>query len=97
MDDDDMVNYGVILEDANYHIQMWPNHAFLSPNAVFETRSRRNLNNTKLKTVAERQLCHFTGKIKDMPGSRVALSTCDGLVTYLAISVKNNTTIISSR
>lgn len=78
-----MVNYGVVLEDVNYHIQMWPNHEFLSPSAVFETRSRRKLSDTKLKTVAERELCHFTGQLKGYPGSRVALSTCDGLVSNI--------------
>lgn len=88
--DNDMVNYGFILEDVNYHIQMWPNHGFLSPNAVFETRSRRRLNETKLKSVAERQLCHFTGYLKGHPGSRVALSTCDGLVTHFCNCIITN-------
>lgn len=78
-----MVNYGFMLEDVTYHTQMWPNHGFLAPNAVFETRSRRKLNDTILKKVAARQLCHYTGKLKGYPGSRVALSTCDGLVIYL--------------
>lgn len=82
-----MVNYGVVLDDDHYHIQMWPNHGFVSPNAVFETRSRRHLNNTRLRTVAEKRMCHFTGRIKDYPGSRVALSTCDGLVTYFTMSL----------
>lgn len=77
-----MVNYGIVLDDANYHIQVWPNHGFLAPNAVFERRDRKKLANTKLKTVGEKQLCYFTGRLQGFPNSRVALSTCDGLVTY---------------
>lgn len=87
---EDAVHYGIALNDEYYHLEMWPNHGFLAPNAVFETREpNKPVKERMLRNVNAKRLCHYTGRIRGLPDSKVALSTCDGLVICLLLAFIN--------
>lgn len=78
---EDALHYGIAFSNEMLHLELWPNHGFLSPNAVFEIREPRTpVKDRSLRNVNKKRLCHYTGRIRGMPDSKVALSTCDGLV-----------------
>lgn len=82
----DAINYMVTFNDVHHHVEMWPNREFLSPEVVFETREpHTKVGDRNLRTVEGKELCHYTGRIQGKPTSRVALSTCGGLVSYFYI------------
>lgn len=61
---------------------LWPNTKLLSPHAFIEHRDPTvDLEKRKLKMLKGSKVCHYTGKIKGIADSSVALSTCDGLVS----------------
>lgn len=78
---EDAVHYGIVFNNQLYHLELWPNHGFISPNAVFETREPRTpVKDRVLRNINSKRLCHFTGRVRGIPDSKVAVSTCDGLV-----------------
>lgn len=78
------MNYGLTLDGKYHHLRLHPNKRLLSPHAVIEHRDPTvDLEKRKLKMLRGTKVCHYTGKIKGVPNSNVALSTCDGLVSIL--------------
>lgn len=76
-----MLNYGVFIDGSYHQLELWPNFKFLSPNAFVENRDPTVLVQKRdIRALDGSKVCHFTGKIKGYPESRVAVSTCDGLV-----------------
>lgn len=76
------IHYGVTFGGAKHHLELWPNHGFVSPSLVSEVRDpKAKVQNRILRGLQGKKLCHYTGRVRDIPGSKVALSTCDGLVT----------------
>ena len=83
LDDPEMVHYALLFKGRKYHAQLWPNHRLMSPDAVFEKRRPRSrVQDRKLAKLNQEKMCHYTGEIKGEEGSKVALSTCDGLVCF---------------
>lgn len=79
---EDMVHYLVPITGEMHHLELSPNHALLSPGAVLETRQSGGdtlIPSMDLRKVRDVQ-CHFNGRVRNHKGSRVALSTCYGLV-----------------
>jgi hypothetical protein len=77
------VHYGIQLDGEDHVVELWPNHGLLSPGMVVETRQSgpaTDLSNVKIRPAVNEQ-CHYIGRIKGQPDSRVALSTCDGVVS----------------
>lgn len=81
---DDALHYGVVIDGKVLHLELWPNHGFISPSAVFEIREPRTpvKDRLLLRNLHSKRLCHYTGRIRGVDGSKVAISTCDGLVKY---------------
>ncbi|KAJ8921346.1 hypothetical protein NQ315_002961 [Exocentrus adspersus] len=87
LEDSDLVHYGVSVNGQDYHIELWPNHDFVAPNMVFENRDpNEKIRNRKIRSLGEKKLCHYTGRIRGYPNSRAAVSTCDGLAGYLTLN-----------
>ncbi|XP_063908814.1 A disintegrin and metalloproteinase with thrombospondin motifs 12-like isoform X3 [Zophobas morio] len=86
LDDPEMVHYALLFKGRKYHAQLWPNHRLMSPDAVFEKRRPRSrVQDRKLAKLNQEKMCHYTGEIKGEEGSKVALSTCDGLAGYITV------------
>lgn len=84
----DAVNYGILLNGISHQLQLWPNHDFVSPEMIVETRFPKvKVQQRQFRDAGRSKLCHFTGKIKGDPNSRVAISTCDGLVGEAGVCV----------
>ncbi|XP_066252676.1 A disintegrin and metalloproteinase with thrombospondin motifs 12-like [Euwallacea similis] len=89
MNDPEMLHYGVVLNDALYHLELWPNRDFLHPNLVVEKRDPEiKIRDRYVRTLKDKKLCHYTGRIRGFPRSRAAISTCDGLAGYIALGNK---------
>lgn len=85
-DDPDLIHYGVTLNNKDYHLELWPNRHFLDPNIVLEERDPRvQIKDRKLRTLVDKDICHYTGRVSGIPNSKVALSTCHGLAGYITI------------
>lgn len=77
------VHYNLHFNGDDHVVELLPNHGFISPSMVRETHfkdSGRTLHGRRMNTESP-LLCHFTGKVQDIDGSRAALTTCDGLVS----------------
>ena len=79
---DEKLHYSINVDDMELHLSLEPNHRFLSPGFVVERRPEgfKNISHSQIKAVPENR-CHFTGHIQGHVGSKVALATCDGLVS----------------
>ncbi|XP_065156708.1 A disintegrin and metalloproteinase with thrombospondin motifs 12-like isoform X2 [Atheta coriaria] len=86
IDESPLVSYGVTFDGKKHQMDLWPNHAFLSPAAIVEKRAA-NVRQTTFQRI-RRDLCHFVGKIRGIDESKVAISTCDGLAGYISINGK---------
>ncbi|XP_069698808.1 A disintegrin and metalloproteinase with thrombospondin motifs 12-like [Periplaneta americana] len=84
-DDKDKVHIGLSFNGKHHHMEMWPNHDFLSPGAMVEERdsgSAKDVKKIKIRPVKDTQ-CHYTGRVQDHDNSRLAISVCDGLAGYI--------------
>jgi hypothetical protein len=81
LDDPEVVHYIIHLNGNKYQAHLWPNHHLVSPDAVFEKRRPKlKVQDRMIQKLDDEKMCHYTGEIKGEEGSRVALTTCDGLV-----------------
>jgi len=83
----DTVDYRVPVNGSSLHVSLEPSWHLLGPGLVVERRrqeSRRHGNLTDTTHVissdVRSRLCHFRGHVRGQPGSKVAISTCSGLV-----------------
>ncbi|KAL1139574.1 hypothetical protein AAG570_006556 [Ranatra chinensis] len=81
--EEDKVHYNLEFNGRRHHLELTPNVGLLAPGAVVETwRVPGNLSSAEIKHPSS-HLCHFHGRIRGMPGSRVALSACSGLAGHV--------------
>ncbi|KAG5866551.1 A disintegrin and metalloproteinase with thrombospondin motifs 12, partial [Gonioctena quinquepunctata] len=83
--DQDMVHYGVTLGGKVYHVELRPNHDFISPDLVVEHRDPKLKVGKERMRRLDRNICHYTGHVRGHRNSRAALSTCDGLAGYITV------------
>jgi len=79
------VHYDLTFNDKNHHVEMWPNHGFISPGMMIEERgsgAALDVKKVKVRPVNSTQ-CHYTGRVRGHEGSHLALSACDGLSGYI--------------
>lgn len=77
---EETVHYGIHLNGKLHHVELTPNHNFVSPNLVIERRDPTNRLNESMFRKFDKRMCHYTGSVRNYNDSRAALSTCDGLV-----------------
>ena len=79
----DTVDYRVAVAGSDLHLTVEPSWHLLGPGLVAERRqgSAGPSGSTRISTDVRSRLCHFEGHIRGRPGSTVAISTCNGLVT----------------
>lgn len=79
--DPDAIHLGLHANNKHLHAVLWPNYALVSPDVVLETGS-------EFRDLHQDQLCYYRGRIRGVRGSKVALSTCDGLVRQFSVHFK---------
>ncbi|XP_013106466.2 A disintegrin and metalloproteinase with thrombospondin motifs 6 isoform X1 [Stomoxys calcitrans] len=79
------VHYHVDIKNETLHLELEPHSYFMTPHLIVE-RHRRDVRTRKHLDMHTN--CHYHGRIKDQPDSRVALSACNGLVGH--IKTENN-------
>lgn len=88
-DDENIIKYGLVLDDKNYVVTLRPNHDFLAADAVTENRSPNvPVKDKVIRKITGKRLCHFVGSVDGVPGSRAALTTCKGLAGYVLVNNK---------
>lgn len=73
------IHYLVPFRGTNYHLELTPNHQLISPGMVIENH-RKRISERSINHANETQ-CHYTGFIRGDKNSKVAISTCNGLVS----------------
>lgn len=77
-DGDDPVHFNVSIDGVHHLLALRPSREFVAPLAVVERRRRDIHTRTRIKKQSSK--CHFQGVVDGQPNSRVAMSTCNGLV-----------------
>ncbi len=80
--EDELVHYRVSVENSDLHLTLEPNHRLLAPAFVFERRrgESKSASDVIIEDRPDR-LCHLHGEVQGHPGSKVAVSACNGLVS----------------
>jgi len=79
-----VVNYhipvGILGHEQPLHLELWPSREFLAPGIVVERHAEFSAPRRSPPSVRATR-CHYQGTIRGQPGSQVAVSACDGLVS----------------
>lgn len=75
----DEIHYIVPIRGIHHHLELRPNHQLISPAMVVESH-RKAISDRSISHVNETQ-CHYTGIVRGDKDSKVAISTCNGLVS----------------
>jgi hypothetical protein len=79
-----VVNYhialGLLGHEQALHLQLWPSRDFLAPGLVVERRADNSTPRRSPPSLVATH-CHYQGTIRGQPGSQVAMSACNGLVS----------------
>ncbi|XP_037889162.1 A disintegrin and metalloproteinase with thrombospondin motifs 7 isoform X2 [Glossina fuscipes] len=79
------VHYQMDIDNDTLHLELLPHNYFMTPHLIVE-RHKRDL---RIRKKPQKNTnCHYHGKVRGHHQSRVALSTCKGLVGH--IKSKNN-------
>lgn len=86
--EDDLADHKVHLvlpfNSIEHHLELTPNHEFISPDLVVETRGENAVNDLsngiRFRRVPDMQ-CHYRGHVRGHENSRAALSLCEGVVS----------------
>ena len=73
-----MVYFILPAHNREYLIELRPSYKFISPNLVLEHRADNLVHGYRDWD----RHCYYNGVIRGIPQSRVAISVCDGLVSY---------------
>jgi hypothetical protein len=80
-----VVNYhipvGLLGHEQPLHLELWPNRDFLAPGIVVERRAGNHVAPKRSPPSLDATQCHYQGTIRGQPGSQVAISACNGLVS----------------
>lgn len=79
-EDGPIVHYRVTVAGNEYHLELTATDNFIGRAMVVERRKRDLHVRSPAKSHGSK--CHYRGFIKSHRNSRVALSACDGLVSY---------------
>lgn len=79
-EDGPVVHYRLSVAGNEYHIELAAVDKFIGPGLVVERRKRDVHVRTRPKNSSSK--CHYRGFIRGHPNSQVALSACDGLVSF---------------
>lgn len=79
-EDGPVVHYRLSVAGNEYHIELAAVDKFIGPGMVVERRKRNVHVRARPKNTSSK--CHYRGFIRGHPNSRVALSACDGLVSF---------------
>lgn len=66
--------------DIEYHLHLTPVLEFISPKLIIERR-KRDIH--VRHSINDASKCHYRGYIRGQANSRVALSACNGLVSFI--------------
>ncbi|XP_054287703.1 A disintegrin and metalloproteinase with thrombospondin motifs 7-like [Macrosteles quadrilineatus] len=81
--DGERVYYRLDINGQPHILELEPNPHVTSPGMMVETRrGSRDVSGSTFQR-PRKHLCHYRGSVRGQPGSRVALSGCDGLVGYV--------------
>lgn len=86
----DVVRYNLFFNGKDHTLELLPNQGFVSPNFVKEYRYKNSDRGMEGRRFSSENpvMCYYTGRIKGIDGSKVAISTCDGLVSNKVNIVK---------
>ena len=94
-----VVNYhipvGMLGHEKPLHLELWPSKDFLAPGIVVERRADLSAPRSSPPSVRATR-CHYQGTIRGQPGSRVAISACDGLVSAFTCNISGSQKPFSS-
>lgn len=76
---DQSLHFNVSISNTDHLLTVHPVTHILSPGAIVE-RHRREVH-VRSKPTHKATFCHYQGTVNGHPGSRVALSACNGLVS----------------
>lgn len=79
-EDGPVVHYRLSVAGNEYHIELAAVEKFIGPGLVVERRKRDVHVRARPKNSSSK--CHYRGFIRGHANSRVALSACDGLVSF---------------
>ena len=87
--DDDVLHYKLRVNGTELMLELTPNDKLPAPGFVVEHRPRgfRGVQHANISAHTHNR-CHFQGHVRGHPGSRVALATCDGLVSLLLENIR---------
>jgi hypothetical protein len=66
LDDSEKVHYGLTFDGKDHHVELWPNHDFISPGMMIEERgigASLDISNVKIRR-ANTTRCHYTGRVR---------------------------------
>jgi len=94
-----VVNYhipvGMLGHEQPLHLELWPSKDFLAPGIVVERRADFSTPRRSPPSVRATR-CHYQGTIRGQPGSQVAISACDGLVSAFTCNKAGSHKSVSS-
>ena len=72
------IHYMLSAYGKNFHLNLTQNTDFLASNFVVEYWDQNKASDIDIGALTN---CHYTGRLKNTPNSRVAISNCVGLVS----------------
>ncbi|XP_033633834.1 A disintegrin and metalloproteinase with thrombospondin motifs 12-like [Asterias rubens] len=78
-------HYRIILLDKDLHLQLVRSHRLIAPGFILERRGR-NISESSMRKVDHAHHCHFNGHVRGHRDSKVAVSTCDGVVGMIRLT-----------
>lgn len=85
-EDGPVVHYRLSVAGNEYHIELTAVDNFIGPGMVVERRKRDVHVRSRTKNSSSK--CHYRGFIQGHQNSQVALSACDGLVSFTLLSCR---------
>lgn len=76
----DKVHFSLEIDGKRHLLVLQPDKSVLGPAIIIERR-RENIH-TRSSPLYESTTCHFQGIVYGLPNSKVALSACNGLVSF---------------
>ncbi|XP_038068183.1 A disintegrin and metalloproteinase with thrombospondin motifs 7-like [Patiria miniata] len=78
------VHYKLSLSGEDLHLQLQRSDRLIAPGFVAERRGR-NVSEARLGRIDHVRHCHFNGHVRGRRDSRVAVSTCDGVIGMIRL------------
>lgn len=82
----EQIFYNVTVFGREFHFRLRPNSRLVAPGATVEWQE--DSEETHIEPLYGN--CLYVGDITDLPNASVAISNCDGLVSYFCYYIKDN-------